>query len=135
GAGLRFGVDTQMLSFGGRMLQKDLPMMVDLLAEQLRYPAFADAELTKVKAQFIGGTRQALEDPGAMAGEAFALAIYPEGHPNRPVPTKAYLEAAPKVTVSELKAFHAKYYGPAHMTLVFVGDVDAAQVEAAVARA
>jgi predicted Zn-dependent peptidase len=84
GAGIYFGVDSQLLAIGGRMLKKDLPMVIDLLAEQLRYPVFLNQELTKAKAQLIGSQRQALEDPDSMAREAFALAIYPQGHPSRP---------------------------------------------------
>ncbi len=37
--------------------------------------------------------------------------------------------------LDELKAFQAKYYGPAHMTLVVVGDVDDADTQADVAKA
>jgi zinc protease len=128
-------VDTELLSSGGQMLAKDLPMVIELLAEQLRYPAFSEEELSKAKAQFIGSQREELEDPDSRAREAFALAIYPQGHPNRPVPVEEYIKAAPAVTVAELEAFHAKYYGPDHMTLVFVGDVDAQQIEAQVAEA
>ena len=46
-----------------------------------------------------------------------------------------YEAAAKAATLEELKAFHAKYYGPAHMTLVVVGDVAAAEAQAEVGRA
>ncbi len=46
-----------------------------------------------------------------------------------------YEAAAKAATLDELKAFHAKYYGPAHMTLVVAGDVVAPDTEAEVGKA
>ncbi len=135
GAGISFGVGDQMVSINGRSLRKDLAMVIDLMAEQLRMPAFSAEELETVKKQFIGGTRRSLEDTGAMAGQAMGRTIFPQGHPNRPHTVEELLEAAPDVSVDELKRFHDRYYGPQHMTLVFVGDVDAGQIQAYLAKA
>ena len=60
----------------------------------------------------------------ARAQEAFGRAIFPQGHPNRPHTVSEYEAAAKAATLDDLKAFHAKYYGPAHMTLVVVGECD-----------
>ena len=97
--------------------------MLGLLASELRTPAFAAAEFAKAKQQFIGSLQESLQNTDARAQEAFVRAIFPEGHPNRPHSIAEYLAAAKSATLDEVKAFHAKYYGPAHLTLVLVGDV------------
>ena len=83
GAMLSFGVGASTLQIGGKCLRKDLPLLVSLMAEQLREPAFAEAEFAKQKKQIEGGVRQQLEDPDFRASDAFSRAIFPPGHPNR----------------------------------------------------
>jgi len=46
-----------------------------------------------------------------------------------------YIAAAKSANLEEIKAFQAKYYGPAHMTLVVAGDVNDADTQAAIAKA
>lgn len=126
GATLGFRVDGNHLAISGRCLTKDLPLVVGLLAEMLREPAFPEEELAKVKRQLAGDFRRALEDPDYRSEQAFTRAVYPEGHPNHSVPTEAFLEAVERATVADLRSFHAERYGPAALTLVAVGDLDPA---------
>jgi len=44
------------------------------------------------------------------------------------------LSAAESATLDEIKAFHGKYVGPKHLTLIFVGDVNDAAVRREVAK-
>ena len=64
------------------------------------------------------------------SGDQFTRAIYPIGHPNRQPDPEELLAAAESAKVGDAKAFHAKYYGPAHFTLVAVGDLDVPQLQA-----
>ncbi|MBI3886226.1 MAG: insulinase family protein [Opitutae bacterium] len=135
GAAISFSIDNQMTGFSAKCLKPDVPLVVALLAEQLRSPAFNEAEFAKVKKQYVGGLKRALDDADGRAEEAFALAVYPAGHPNRPTPSAAQIAAVESATLDEVKAFHAKYYGPAHLTVVAVGDLDVAQMQAELGRA
>lgn len=135
GAQLSFSVGSQTASIHGVALKKDVPRLIRLLAEQLRYPAFSADEFAKAKTQFEGALRPALEDTKFRADEAFSRLAYPEGHPNRQFEVSQWLEASRKLTLEEAKAFHAKYYGPAHLTLIFVGDVDAPLIRKEIASA
>ena len=87
-------------------------------------PALSPAEFAKTKQQFIGSLQQSLQNTALRAQEAFARAVFPDGHPNHPHAIDEYLGAAKAATLEEVKAFHAKYYGPKAFTLVLVGDVD-----------
>lgn len=135
GAELAFSVDDTMVTFSGKCLRKDAPLVIALLAEQLRSPAFSEEEFTKLKKQIAGRLQRALEQTGYRAGQAFAAAIYPPGHPNYEPSTEAFLAALKSATVADLRAFHQKFYGPAQLTLVAVGDIDPAALNAEVAQA
>jgi zinc protease len=135
GAEISFQVGTQSLEIRAKCLKKDLPLVMGLIAAELRTPALSAQEFAKAKQQFAGSLEASLQNTEARAGEAFGRAIYPEGHPNRPHAVADYMAAAKSATLDETKAFIAKYYGPAHMTLVLVGDVAAPKAQAEVAKA
>jgi zinc protease len=130
GAEITYGVGTQSLEIRARCLKKDLPLVLGLIAAELRTPALAESEFAKAKHQFIGGLESSLQSTEARSQEAFARAIFPPGNPNRPETLEQLLQAAKAATLEELKAFHAKNYGPAHFTLVLVGDVNLATASA-----
>jgi zinc protease len=135
GAEISFTVGTQDLEIRAKCLKKDLPLVMGLIAAQLRTPAFQAQEFAKAKQQLIGSLEASLQNTEGRADEAFGRAVYPEGHPNRPHSVADYMAAAKSATLDDLKAFHAKYYGPAHLTLVLVGDVSAPVSTAEVAKA
>jgi zinc protease len=134
GATISFGVGIQSLEIRARCLRKDLPMVLSLLAAELRTPAFPATELAKAKQQLIGSLRESLQNTGTRAQEAFARAVFPPGHPNRPHSVDDMLSAAESATLEEIKSFHAKYIGPKHLTLIFAGDVSDAAVRREVAK-
>jgi zinc protease len=135
GAEISFGVGTQSLEIRAKCLKKDLPLVIGLIAAELRTPALQVQEFNKARQQFIGALEASAQNTEARAQEAFGRAIFPQGHPNRPHTVSEYEAAAKAATLDDLKAFHAKYYGPAHMTLVVVGDVAAADTETAIGKA
>ncbi|HWE24929.1 MAG TPA: pitrilysin family protein [Myxococcales bacterium] len=124
GATLSFRSDAEMLNIEARFLKADVALVIALLAEELREPAFSTEELGKLKEQLKGDLARRREDTGDRADEAFRRAIYPEGHPNRPPSLDELEKAVDAATVEELRAFHGAHYGPEHLTLVFVGDID-----------
>ncbi len=135
GAEIAFSVGTQSLEIRAKCLKKDLPLVIGLIAAELRTPALQPQEFNKAKQQFIGALEASAQNTEARAQEAFGRATFPPGHPNRPHTVSDYKAAAKAATLDELKAFHAKYYGPAHMTLVVVGDVAAAEAQAEIDKA
>jgi zinc protease len=134
GASISFAVGTQSLEIRAKCLKKDLPLVLGLIAAELRTPALSSAEFAKAKQQFIGSLEASQENTEARAGEAFGRAVYAEGNPNRPHTAAEYITAAKSATLDETKSFIAKYYGPAHLTLVLAGDVSAAESRSEVAR-
>jgi zinc protease len=129
GAEVSFSVGAQTLDIHAKCLKKDLNLVLGLIAAELRTPAFSTQEFGKAKQQFIGMLQSSSQNTEARSGQAFARAIFPEGHPNHPHTIEEFMAAAKAATVDDVKAFHAKYYGPAHMTLVLVGDVTMAAAQ------
>ena len=124
GAAISFSAGPDLLTINARCLRQDVPLVLALIAEQLRTPAFAPEEFAKLKKQLAGSYKRASDETTFRSRDAFTRAVYPVGHPNRQPAIPELLAAVEKATLEEVKAFHAHYYGPAAMRLVIVGDVD-----------
>lgn len=124
GASISFSTNASALNINAKCLRQDLPLVLGLIAEQLREPAFSPEEFAKLKKLVGGLVKRQLEDTDYRAGTSFVRAIYPVGHPNREASPEEFLAAVDKAALDEVKAFHAQYYGPAAMRLVVVGDID-----------
>jgi zinc protease len=134
GASINFRVGTDVLDISARSLKKDAPLVLALIAEQLRTPAFTAEEFAKAKKQMAGSIKRSLESTDFRAGDAFGRAIYPVGHPNRNVAPDDMLAAIESATLDDVLAFHKVNYGPANMTLVLVGDLDLPALQSEIAR-
>src|SRR3984893_10654125 len=129
GAEIGFNVGVESLEVQAKCLKKDLPLIIETIAAELRTPALQVSEFNRAKQQFIGELAASAQDTGARATEAFNRAVFPEGHPNHPHTLNEYTAAARSATLDEVRTFQAKYYGPAHMALVVVGDVSDADAQ------
>ena len=134
GASIDFSVGGVMMEFSGKCLRKDVPLVMSLLAEQLRMPAFSEEEFGKLKKQMAGSLQRAMESTDFRAEQAFSGTVFPKGHPNYAPPVKEFLAAIESAKLDDVKAFHAAYYGPAQATLVVVGDLDVAALHTELAR-
>ena len=135
GASLKFTVKTDTLQFSAKCLTKDVPLVVAMIAEQLRQPAFAAAELTKLKKELASELQQSLEDADHQAEVAFSRVVFPAGHPAHLSTAQELVAEIKAAKLAEVKAFHAANYSPAGMHLVVVGEVDPEAFKAEVARA
>jgi zinc protease len=134
GASIDFTVGTETVEFTARCLTPNVPLVLELLAEQLRLPAFSEEEFGKLKTQVISATQQSLEDTDIQAAVAFSQAAFPVGHPNRKASVPELIAAIEKATLAEVRDFHAAVYGPATLHLAAAGDIDPAVVKTAIAK-
>lgn len=124
GASITFSAGSHMVEFTAKCLAKDVPLVVSLLAEQLREPAFSAEEFERLKKQSVGGLKRALENTDFRATDTFTRAAYTAGHANRSFTTEENIAFIEKTTLDDLKKFHAAHYGPAHFTVVAAGALD-----------
>lgn len=134
GANISFSSDKYRVRFNAHCLTKDLPLVIDLLGEQLMFPAFQEADLKNLKKRRIGSLKKANENTQTRAAGTFKRLLYPKGHPNYSVPIKDEISDIEKTTVDDLKKFH-KNYGMGNMNLVAVGDVDKKTLELSLIKA
>ena len=124
GATVNFSVDNDVLRISAKCLRPDVPLVIRLIAEQLREPAFHEEDFVRMKARLAGAFQRQLESTDARALETFNQAIYPAEHPNHTPTVRQCLAALDTAQLDDVKAFHARHYGTRGMVLVLVGDVD-----------
>jgi zinc protease len=129
GAELVFNATMDGASVGGRCLSRDLPKLLELVRDALCRPAFAPAELSRLRAEQLIALKEDADSPYILSLQELREALYPEGHPERHYLRggEADIKAA---TRSDLFAFYRRHYRPDTTTLAIVGDFDAAQVAA-----
>lgn len=98
-----------------------LDAAAQLLADLVRRPTLAAAELDRLRAQALDGLRVSLQDPAAVAGLVARRAYWGEAAYGRAV-TPASLR---RIGRADVQAFHARHYRPARTVLVLAGDVAA----------
>jgi zinc protease len=124
GAEFDYGSGKYRLSFSGRSLAEDLHVLVDILADTVRNPIFPESEIEEERSKRITELKYAEQNTRYVAARAFREALYPQGHPYY-YSTYGSLESLPKLTRTDLEAFHAKQFGPDEMIIVIVGAVKA----------
>jgi len=134
GASISFSSDKYRVRFSARCLTEDVPLVIELLGEQLRYPAFNKSDLKNLKKRLVGSLKRANDNTRTRASGKFRRIMYPEGHPSYAMPIEDEIADVEKTTVDDLKTFH-KNYGLGNMTLVAVGDIDELALEASLKKA
>lgn len=133
GASLGFGGGTHITSFSGRSLSEDLDMLLGLLGETLRQPAFPSVQVEKLRAQLLTGLAIRAQDTAEMASLTFDKLLY-DGHPYSR-PEDGYSETISAIQIGDLEAFHHRNYGPRGMVIAIVGGIEPQEAVARVERA
>ena len=133
--GASLGIDggTHTAAFGGRALAVDLPLILKLLGEALRQPAFPHRPVERLRTQLLTGLAIRAQDTSEMASLAFDQLVY-AGHPYSR-PDDGYPETIQAISMADLAAFHAHHYGPRGLVLAIAGAVEPPRAVEQVARA
>jgi zinc protease len=124
GANLGFDSSTHTTRFYGRALAEDLDLVLELLAECLRQPAFPLEQVERLRAQLLTGLAIRAQDTAEMASLAFDEIVY-AGHPYSR-PEDGYAHTVQAIRQEDLAAFHERFYGPGGALIAVVGGVDPA---------
>ena len=110
-------------------LVPNLAPSLDLLADYVRHPALAPAELERVRAQQLSTIQSERTDPYSLASRTLYPAIYGPAHPYGYAPSgTGEAEVVKKLTRADLAAFHARWLRPDRATIYVVGDTTLADV-------
>lgn len=121
GGSLEGGAGRDTLTASLRVLKKDLPLGLDLLAEVVLTPTFPQDEVTRKVAEIQAAIKRSDEDPGALASRALAALVFP-GHPYG-VPVEGTRESVGRLTRDEVVRFHAARFRPDAAIIAVVGAV------------
>ncbi len=122
GAGLGFSGGTHTTGFSGRALVEDLDLLLGILSEALREPAFPKKEVEKLRAQILTGLALREQSTRDRAAMAFDGMLY-KGHPYSR-PDEGYPETVKSIKQKDLKTFHQKHFGPRGLVVTIVGGID-----------
>ncbi|MBN1564197.1 MAG: insulinase family protein [Anaerolineae bacterium] len=125
GAKLAMSSGRHTVGFSGKSLREDLPMLLDLLADGLRNPAFPADYVEKLRGQLVTNYKFREEDTRYIAGRTFRELAYPAAHPYSQ-PIDGTLASIETITRDHMIEFHRRQYGPGGMFIVVVGAVDTA---------
>ncbi len=104
-----------------------LPQALGLLAEVVRRPDFAPAELERARTQALDDLRLSLSRPTALASLAAARGVFGEGaYGHSRAGTPASLARIGRADVQRL---HAALYRPDNAILILAGDITPAQAQ------
>ena len=132
GASMGFDSGVHNISFGGRTLVEDLPLLLRFLSESLQMPTFPKEEVEKLRAQLLTGLAIRAQDTSDMASMAFDEMLF-EGHPYSR-PSDGYVETIQSITRDDMEKFHRRYFGPRGMVIAIVGAIEPKKAAEAVSR-
>lgn len=125
-ASYRFGASRETVSVSARFLSENKDAAMDLLRRAMVEPAFAPADLERVRGQVLSGLQQDAKDPEAAAALAFDRATFGE-HPYA-WPVDGTLETVPALTVDDIRAAHGAALARDRVSVAAVGDISAAEL-------
>ncbi|WP_292931611.1 pitrilysin family protein [Novosphingobium sp. PASSN1] len=110
-------------------LKANLAPSLDLLADYVRHPALAPAELERVRTQQLAAIKAERNDPYSLASRVLYPAVYGPAHPYGYAPSgTGEADVVSKLTRADLAAFHARWLRPDRAAIYVVGDTTLADV-------
>ena len=130
GAGWRANADWDSLRCGFEVPVDNLVAAAKLLAEAVRAPAFDEASMARIRDERVDELRLEMSQPAPRAAAAFAAALF-EPNARYSKPDGGALATVSELSPADIRDYHSAQLGPQAATLVVVGDVSDADVEAA----
>ncbi len=121
------GMDTTSVSMAA--LKPNLAPSLDLLADVVRNPAFAPAEVERLRGTLLARIATEATQPQAIALRTLPPMLYGTAHPyGVPFTGSGTPEGVKSVTRADLVAFHARWIRPDNGTIYVVGDTSLAEM-------
>ncbi len=112
-------------------LKTELDGSLDLFADVVRNPKFDQAEIDRVKGQWLAQISQEKTSPNALGLRVLPPLLYGEGHAYAIPLTGTGTEASiSSLTPEDLAAFHRDFVRPDNARIIVVGDTTLAEITA-----
>lgn len=124
GGNLTITSDVDSVNVGIACLREDFPLLVNLLADGLRRPAFLQEQFDLLRRQKLVRLQERDQDPSAVANIRLYETLY-GGHAFGK-PSSGYTETVRAIQLDDLRWFHGQRYTPQGAVFGIAGDIDAA---------
>jgi len=121
GASLSAGAGWDSASVGIGGLAEDADALFAILADVVRRPRFDAGEVARARAEQLAAFEREKADPNALAGRAFANALY-DGH-RFGTSADGTPASVAKMDAALLRRWHARLFTPAQAMIYVVGDL------------
>ena len=132
GGGLGAGASSDLTFVSAVVMEDSFQLVMDLLGDIVRRPAFAAAEIERQRQQALSGFQVSLTDPDYVAEMVFDRLVY--GFSPYSVPESGTPDSVVGITRDDLVEFHETYFVPNNAIIGVVGDVTTDEAFAAVER-
>src|SRR3990167_7591497 len=95
---------------------------LSLFSDVVAHPTFPEDSLERLRNQLLLSLQYEKQDPGSQVAKAFFQQLYPDA----PYGTQ---ESLPRVTVTEMKAFHQRYYVSRNLVMAMIGAISRQEAE------
>ncbi|MCC7461939.1 MAG: insulinase family protein [Gammaproteobacteria bacterium] len=110
-------------------LRQNLEPSIALYADMLRRPRFGQADIERVRGQWIAGIRQEKVNPNGLVQRIMPGLVFGAGHPYASPRTGSGTEAAiSALTRADLQRWHDRALRPQDATLIVTGDTTLAEI-------
>lgn len=106
-----------------RAVKPNLAASLDLLADVVKNPAFADKELERIRVQQQTRIKAEMNQPQGIATRTLPPILYGKGHPyGGPQTGSGYPETVATISKADVTAFHQGWVHPSKAEIFVVGD-------------
>jgi len=114
---------------GFSTLIQTLDPTLDLFTDILLNPSFPQKEFDRLKKEHMDDIKRQKSEPFGMAIRVFPKILYGVGHPySEPLDGSGYESSLQSITLEDVQKFYSTWIKPNNATLVFVGDVQLADL-------
>ncbi|MCY4170147.1 MAG: pitrilysin family protein [Bacteroidetes bacterium] len=125
GSSLRAGVGLDGSSVNLTSLVENLEHSLDLYADIILNPSFAESELERVRAERLAGIQREQVTPIQMALRVMPKLYYGSDHAySNPLTGSGTIESVTNMTHDDLQSYYQTWFKPNHATMVIVGDTN-----------
>jgi zinc protease len=127
GASLGIGSSMDATTLSARSLSKNFGATLDVLADVTLHPSFPAEEIERQRASRLAGLVQQRDNPGQVAAQVTASALYGPKHPYgySEVGTEAGVKG---ITRADMEAFWKQNFVPNNAALVVAGDISMSEL-------
>ena len=116
------GAGTDLTYINAVVMKDSLALALQLMADVVRRPTFAQDEIDRQRQQAMSGLKVAAEDPDTVASQVIDRLIY--GFHPYGLPGSGTAESLAKLTRQDIVDYHKQFFVPNNALLAVVGDVE-----------